>query len=366
MPPQQPIAPADGVPSSALSQAPTIYPKKAPSAPIAAIVTSKNWTLPPRPKPGRKPGDKRKAGPPSGSQAAKKRPNEQVRELEQQLLEAQNEITKLNKIIAGLKSELSLYKNVHEIEQSLINEDSSPGQIPQNTPPADLESKGDHEDHDGMCGICDAGDGCLCDDIGIRRRTIQAPPKEAKLELDINLADIGEIKSVPLRRNPTQKPLKHRFKKLPQARERDMTPIYSSHSLRSSQESTPSTIQSPSNEFMADDAQIDPCGFCSKDTPCLCRDTLKEESKKSASEPGSCAQCQEDPMSTLFCASLASASKHKLTSSATVSCKEAYQVISRHKQFTAADLSDIVNNLESDGTRVDVNSLSHALKKLDH
>ncbi|ANB14710.1 Myosin-Vb [Sugiyamaella lignohabitans] len=88
-----------------------------------------------------------------------------------------------------------------------------------------------------------------------------------------------------------------------------------------------------------------------------------------STNPGSCTQCLSDPMSTLFCTSLSNVSAgsevppEKL--GMTVTCSQAYQVLSRHQKFPTYDLGAIVSTLISHDGKVGVQSITQALRKLD-
>lgn len=104
--------------------------------------------------------------------------------------------------------------------------------------------------------------------------------------------------------------------------------------------------------------------------------------------PGNCAQCQLDPMSTLFCTTIASrntsdtTSPPKNISTATpiptastaqpptptgtyIPCSAAYQTLSRHKDFNRADLGQLVGKLNTRGMQVEVSSVANVLRELD-
>ncbi|RPB03551.1 hypothetical protein L873DRAFT_1786963 [Choiromyces venosus 120613-1] len=202
----------------------------------------------------------------------------------------------------------------------------------------------------------------------------------------------------------------------------------------------------------------DPCGFCSDGTPCVCAEVansliatddseenhstklpplrdghssgstshtqqglerpvalyppmntsaVKLSSRPSGCQPGGCAQCQNDPLSTLFCQSVAtkmdgaeksgccggglcdgdiegsrssaSNSKEKgKTDEGTsekgtfIPCSAAYQTLSRHRAFEDAttDLGSLVRPLmvrSQDGScpQIEVSSIREVLRKLD-
>ncbi|ANB10946.1 hypothetical protein AWJ20_3740 [Sugiyamaella lignohabitans] len=100
--------------------------------------------------------------------------------------------------------------------------------------------------------------------------------------------------------------------------------------------------------------------------------------------PGTCMQCQTDPMSTLFCTTLASrpekgdsekkkavttpstpTEKTRAGSSSFISASAAYRTLSRHKDFRSADFGALVGKLNTRGMQVEVNSVANVLRELD-
>lgn len=143
---------------------------------------------------------------------------------------------------------------------------------------------------------------------------------------------------------------------------------------------------------------------------------LKPSSDGCTGNPGNCSQCQADPMSTLFCTTLASrvyasttvkSSWHTISSSRSsitdiakkpqfnnqsfkgsgewesaidlppgtpstitpsgtfIPCAAAYQALSRHKGFVKADLSSLIEKLNTRGMKVEVGSVANVLRELD-
>lgn len=114
-------------------------------------------------------------------------------------------------------------------------------------------------------------------------------------------------------------------------------------------------------------APPDPCGFCSDGTPCICAEVAKESARQlqdnnspqsvqktnsnnptdpCANGPGTCAQCRSNPLSTLFCKSVAAnrssvpngaASSDPVPASGpNLTCADAFTTLSRHPAFSAA------------------------------
>ena len=129
--------------------------------------------------------------------------------------------------------------------------------------------------------------------------------------------------------------------------------------------------------------------------------------------PGTCEQCQMDPLSTLFCSTVANKANESnerssdrsssdrspsrtslprtdsrsnipmaLTSAPTtpgtpgtpgvtgangifIPCADAYKTLSRHKQFNSVDFSTLVGKLTTRGMQVEVQSVANVLRELD-
>lgn len=165
----------------------------------------------------------------------------------------------------------------------------------------------------------------------------------------------------------------------------------------------------------------DSCGFCSDGTPCLCEDVEAKKNLKlpplgmplspaasatspdapqsgigspwdekrvsdtpgCTGNPGTCMQCQSDPMSTLFCTTVASRKQSATRSTLPeverepkyspstqiggtyIPCSAAYQTLSRHKDFDRVDLGTLIGKLNTKGTQVEVSSVANVLRELD-
>lgn len=147
------------------------------------------------------------------------------------------------------------------------------------------------------------------------------------------------------------------------------------------------------------------CGFCTDNTPCVCAEAAAREranmsdietlgdtlpsvndlsihtpvfnesgmqpspaqigAKECTGKPGTCTQCQQDPMSTLFCATLAAKGAAAPANGTFIPAQAAYQTLSRHERFNSADFSQLVSSLQTRGTQVEVNSVAKVLRMLD-
>lgn len=287
------------------------------------------------------------------------------------------------------------------------------------------------------CGICTKED-CLCVSIGIKeaKPPVPEPVKEVTSE------------AVPLKRrrnSNSNAPNLNPFKKLkqdkPQAQEVDFTAQFSKPPVAAPAPPPPQRTSSNAHahahttqpESLSNpNTPVDKCGFCSDGTPCLCADAAADEASNMADlqgntlpplfsdpstpkggekvqlpslnpsgrqetagctgNPGTCSQCQADPMSTLFCTTLASQVEEKSsggccggsksgsggcckdkTAAPTpppapgtfIPCSAAYQTLSRHKDFGRADLGSLVGKLNTRGMQVEVSSVANVLRELD-
>lgn len=291
------------------------------TSPQSMSLTSKEWIVPPRPKPGRKPATdtpptKRKAQNRAAQRAFRERRAARVGELEEQLkeIEDQNEqeqdglrstITELESTLERCQTDLSSWiEKCHNLERQLNDARKQPVKQDSQTITVQaqpLEPLG--------CGNCTLESHCQCIDDVVRSMsnddTAQSSePANKKIKLE----------------NPDSGPM-----------EIDFTAVFSKSSSSEHQSHTSARV-------------TDPCGFCSNGTPCICAEMAAEQEKMNstrpnspvqasrshrqiaqftpppsegdvstslaptgtcASGPGTCAQCVSDPNSTVFCKSLA-------------------------------------------------------------
>lgn len=533
------------------SRGPTIAPRTAlapspgsalspESAPVTSIVTSREWVLPPRPKPGRKPSVdtpalKRKAQNRAAQRAFRERRATRVQELEEKLLEVEKEngvkemglvntINKLkfenlflmksleqlrgdfNSLRSSLKSQTSLSSapspafeqinpHKHELNQSaqhLLNfakslpinhstgspalllysvqqilpapsADSPPAvqmfrpvlqSRPNQITPLLQNASPSKNDDDFDCGVC-LKEQCLCEDVGLKSTSLE--------ETLSSFTPMAAVSLKKKRKTSTEIDFTAEFrpKKMPD--------------LGRLRKQVKKEVQSPMS--FNEDSPLENCGFCSDDTPCVCREAAQEavrlndslarneedegptllppiqnasafrkqllpvmhpgptleireftnvsassvptvvtkipedEEKTSGctGNPGTCAQCQTDPMSTLFCTTVASRADKKdrispedtpakdtsakpdalseqtsrtgsialLTNPSTprpgtpassgifIPCADAYKTLSRHKKFNLVDFSSLVGKLTTRGMQVEVQSVANVLRELD-
>lgn len=482
---------------------------------VSQIQTSKEWVLPPRPKPGRKPSvdtpaSKRKAQNRAAQRAFRERRATRVQELEEKLAEVEKErdikemglINTINKLKVENQFLLKNLESLRADVAGIRNTKSSPNPSPSSStysvqqispapsadsPPNIAYRSAIHptpisndptpnkptESSDFDCGVC-IKDECLCEDVGLKGPSTRS-----------TLTDLVEtfkpVAAVPLKRKAS-------------TMEIDFTKQYGSSKhkplpdmMKLKKHRRDIVVQDPAPKKIFDEGSpVDNCGFCTDDTPCVCREAAKEaakisqsmeESKAAAEEdeeeedkllppiqnstnirkaslpvmhpgpsveirditnlntgtvppvvshpvdqqlkpsgctgnPGQCEQCQMDPLSTLFCSTVANKAKESneraadrqsdssstrgsitrtdsrssipmaLTSAPStpgrsstpsvpgsngifIPCADAYKTLSRHKQFNSVDFSTLVGKLTTRGMQVEVQSVANVLRELD-
>lgn len=301
-------------------------------------LTSREWVIPPRPKPGRKPATdtpptKRKAQNRAAQRAFRERRAARVGELEEQLKQIEDaheqEQDDLRVRVTDLEQEVERYQNdlanwidrCRQLEKELAEANSQPGQhtTSESHPPVTVSAEAVG------CGNCTLETRCQCID-------------DAFNAMNGENIDTSVPRSENRAVSPTGEPTKKRVKiEHSHEMEIDFTSAYS----RPSHKSSKPNIAQPAS------AMADPCGFCQDGTPCICAEMAAEQEQTSTlraksptigqvhpprqlaqftpppsegdvnhsapppsasrctSDPGTCSQCQADPNSTLFCKSLA-------------------------------------------------------------
>ncbi|KAK6523873.1 hypothetical protein TWF281_001839 [Arthrobotrys megalospora] len=447
-------------------------------------VTQKDWVIPPRPKPGRKPAtdtppSKRKAQNRAAQRAFRERRAARLTELEEQikhkddpkdcvLMDQVSKITIENNVLRATVAELR-----RDIE-ALQRRDAERG-IGLSTP-----SVSSHTSHNSFSststapGFAQTFAGCVVSQIA---SPAPSPRSEAVpcfeeafgrkccggTSCRNNLDTVSTLSPVPLSRRESQ----HLEMEI------DFTNMFSSSrrnnnnnnngsvSLRNSghtreSTTTPSAAASPAPLSTLSNHPDESCGFCSEGTACVCAEmkSMERETERlrqqniareafmrlsnssrmlpdptpsgkpagCTGEPGSCAQCQTDPMSTLFCRTLATKKKSFSSSSRRgsstprsedkpgfvccggtacgknpgtssplarknddqdtemkdspsvgtveprgtyIPCSDAYLSLSRHKRFMDADLGTVVKKLNTSGLGVEVSSVKQVLEYLE-
>lgn len=335
-----------------------------PSQVPPTILTQKEWVIPPRPKPGRKPAldappTKRKAQNREAQRAFRQRRAAKVGELEDQMKQMEEEDTReqaaLREQVARLQNQVDDYvRSMHEwkekyewaerqcdyerqqrqnieFELRMLQEgttasteavklpsrksarNASEQAYTEDLPPADPTSL--------TCGNCSSGSRCQCVEEAIEMSNmISEPASNAKRAHSFR---VNRDASKRLRQGG----------QLPddeEATEIDFTTTKPPN-LASM------TSMSASSGLGASMAQPDPCGFCQDGTPCICAEIYRQEEQaptvpltntavpsisiestpgpnSCTTNPGTCTQCRSDPRSTLFCKSLAASLTSKISS----------------------------------------------------
>ncbi|KEF51456.1 uncharacterized protein A1O9_12373 [Exophiala aquamarina CBS 119918] len=318
-------------------------PPSTSQAPLS--LTSKEWVIPPRPKPGRKPATdtpptKRKAQNRAAQRAFRERRAARVGELEIQMKQLEDEHEQENEMlretVANLEKEVEQYRTdlVTWVDRCrrLESELSAIKAGQKSKPPSNINSPDKvhdtaQNDQTVGCGNCTLETRCQCID-------------------DAFTAMGGEVATSSHQHqkrphSPVHIYSEKRIKPEPKENlEIDFTEVYASKGLPSL---TRQDERSPTT------AVADPCGFCSDGTPCICAEMAAEQEQAAAappslqrpvpiinpprqldqftpppsegdvsisipatappsvcaSGPGTCSQCRADPNSTLFCKSLA-------------------------------------------------------------
>ncbi|CAF9930752.1 hypothetical protein IMSHALPRED_008272 [Imshaugia aleurites] len=323
-----------------------------------AISMHKEWVLPPKPKPGRKPAvdmppTKRKAQNREAQRAFRERRAAKVSELEDQIKakeeEDQREQERLVARVEQLEYRLEDYtqklmywrgryreiedaygrekelRQRAESETEMLRRGMANGTEAIPLPPRRPLQNGYMAEpvpgaHDGTtatelsplgCGKCSAETRCQCIDDAFQMDNVATEPDALTFKRPHSPQSHTDNKRRQLSNTET-------------SLEIDFTAQFSSR-----RPPTLATSASTSSSVAAT-GMPDPCGFCSDDTTCLCAELAKERPERAVKPPattlpmlpesattnpstsnpcingpGTCAQCRSNPTSTLFCKSLA-------------------------------------------------------------
>ncbi|KKZ68879.1 hypothetical protein EMCG_00050 [[Emmonsia] crescens] len=328
-------------------------------------ITTKEWVIPPRPKPGRKPATdtpptKRKAQNRAAQRAFRERRAARVGELEEQIKQMEEEndrqeaalkehIENISGQLEQCNIEISWWKKrCQTLEDGLAAEKQAKEELAQRVQLAAQAS-----DIVGMVAACEncSSTRCKCveDAFGLSN-----PPAAQHEETTPKRAHSPHQMDASKRHRPDS-----RIKAETEELETDFTSLFSTNRDRNIR--VTETSVSPSRAF-------DPCGFCQDGTPCMCAEMAAEEENNSTANtnkspetsnrltirnlsqftpppsegdvlseplysantskpnnpcingPGTCAQCQADPKSTLFCKSLAASRASSSTAATDSGC----------------------------------------------
>jgi TolA-binding protein len=298
-------------------------------------LTSREWVIPPRPKPGRKPAtdtppSKRKAQNRAAQRAFRERRAARVNELEDQIKQIEDDNDKeadsLRTQISHLEKEVEQYRSdlIQWVERCRRLETELNSLKTSRNPEHSHDPAGDTSVG---CGKCTLESRCQCIDEAFDT---------------LNAGGQGTAEKRSHSRSPGGS--NKRIKAEPQeSLEIDFTSMFTRPPVSRPEDTSPTSA-----------TVADPCGFCSDGTPCICAEMAAEQeaahlatrpqpthtqsasrlprlsaftpppsegdvsmtssslppistssANPCANGPGTCAQCQADPNSTLFCKSLA-------------------------------------------------------------
>ncbi|KAL4894593.1 hypothetical protein BDV59DRAFT_13279 [Aspergillus ambiguus] len=368
------IAPAPLAP--ALVAKPVVSPSPGPGTP--GSVTSKEWVIPPRPKPGRKPATdtpptKRKAQNRAAQRAFRERRAARVNELEDQIKKIEDDhdihvaalkeqISNLSHEVEQCRGEMTWWRDrCHALEKevsversakeaivkefrSSLSKPNQPSSQPATTSSSSSSSSSptkekqtDREEVPLGCNNCSSTH-CQCIEDAFTMPGVERTDPSSKRPTTAG----------PSRAEPEIKPD-------PEEMEIDFTTRFAAPSG-----------QAPAHDDTAvSSPAVDPCGFCQDGTPCICAEMAAQEEQRRrrrdsfennrlapiqnlsqftpppsegdvrsevtlppisqatnpcANGPGTCAQCLADPRSTLFCKTLAASRSASVASSPSGCC----------------------------------------------
>lgn len=393
--------------STSTNGTPVSTPAALSAKPITKIVMSKDWVLPPRPKPGRKPCDdipssKRKAQNRAAQRAFRERRANRVSELEEKIMEMERDRSVsegiLNNLIKNLqtentqmKNELSTLKSENSLLRSKIRERSNTSSS------LSTSSKSNSNSPERLSSIESLFKLEPQSAVPLKRKasaiSMNSRSPNSKGEIDFTNAFVFKkqrkmpvLNDIITSKNSSSDSIsiKQDSQSITPTASLDQTPrgsIISSNMVSSISMGGSKNTQVPSlssiltfnnnssigtltnndksslttNSIPAISNSIpfESCGFCSEDTPCVCREIeteqqlqqqreikniretkLKNEIEKKEKElileltrsaqnddmsqvakctgnPGTCLQCRNDPLSTLFCKTVAEKSNQQ-------------------------------------------------------
>lgn len=421
------------------------------SKPITKIVMSKEWVLPPRPKPGRKPcedipSSKRKAQNRAAQRAFRERRANRVSELEEKIMDMERDRTVsegiLNNMIKTLQNENKALKALNsKLKNENFEINSKLSKITENN-----ISSSNSTSFESLFNL----------------EPQSAVPLKRKLQEKSSISNSGDeidFTNTFVFKKPRKMPkLKDVFINNNNDLSMEPSEVLSSDTTKTTMPSKTTSIHMAKSISLpvSDNIPFESCGFCSEESPCVCREieteqqirqqeeikNIKEAKLKSDIEkkerelileltksatredisqiakctgnPGTCLQCRDDPLSTLFCKTVAEkASKddiklpsidnktalssidlnlnnknnnnniknnnnnkgYQLPSIESlkliypekqfIPCADAYKTISNHLDVQNVGVNKITSNLQTKGMFVEVGSVVSCLRELD-
>ncbi|KAA8647588.1 hypothetical protein EYZ11_004957 [Aspergillus tanneri] len=363
-----PLAPA-------LAAKPAISPSPGPGTP--GSVTSKEWVIPPRPKPGRKPATdtpptKRKAQNRAAQRAFRERRAARVNELEEQMKQIEDEheiqvlalkeqISNLSREVEQCRHEISWWRTrCHALEkevavergakEALVREfrssTSDKNASNDKARPAARVSSADRDANE-RAASNNGGDHANGEREEVPLGCSNCSSTHCQCIEDAFAMPGIETQNSKRPSTSRQNRAEPEIKPDPEEMEIDFTTRFAAPQAPAD---TTTNVSSPA---------VDPCGFCQDGTPCICAEMAAQEEQRGrrnsfennrlapiqnlsqftpppsdgdvrsemilppisqatnpcANGPGTCAQCQADPRSTLFCKTLAASRSASAASS---------------------------------------------------
>ncbi|KAJ5495219.1 bZIP transcription factor hapX [Penicillium diatomitis] len=386
----------------AIAVRPSVAPSPGPGTP--GSITSKEWVIPPRPKPGRKPATdtpptKRKAQNRAAQRAFRERRAARVQELEEQIKEIEDghearvaalteQMSNLSREMEQAREEVKWWRDrCHALEKEVSIERNAKEALTK-----ELRSSA-------PTSVTRPSPAAMPDSVPLpprKRPSTRSPRMETAIQTNQEQARAEDLDNVPLGCNScstthcqciedafgmpidTHESIRARnsphgvgspaghmsdpeIKPDPEEMEIDFTSRFASAPTQSSSH-TENEVSSP---------PVDPCGFCQDGTPCICAEMAAQEQQRLQTQlrgprqdsfgnnrlppmqsisqftpppsesdvrsevtlppisqatnpcingPGTCAQCQADPRSTLFCKTLAASRSASSSPSAGGGC----------------------------------------------
>ena len=378
--------------------------------PIPSTFTNKQWIVPPRPKPGRKPAadtppSKRKAQNRAAQRAFRERRAARVGELEEEmrLMEEKDfeEQEQLRQQIGQLESDIESYRQAltswqetmkgmqEEVERERQLRESSQRELEAlraeksaSTDPVPLPSRRSTRLRQDGAQERPHVPPSFSDDIPLgcgNCTKTRCECIEAALDLDPISTDTSTQKRPTSPQASTDNKRRRSDDQYDARHDMEETEIDFTNQFSSNRPPLPTSTSTMTSTIPATAVSVD-CGFCSDGTPCICAEIEAEKKRHDqpfkisepsranpcVNGPGTCAQCQSNPTSTLFCKSLAATrtsilpkpaptsnlptrpnshsaqldakSMHNTSSNTggTLSCADAFTTLSRHPAFDRA------------------------------
>ncbi|KAJ5573839.1 uncharacterized protein N7459_008266 [Penicillium hispanicum] len=299
-------------PAPALAARPSVAPSPGPGTP--GSITSKEWVIPPRPKPGRKPATdtpptKRKAQNRAAQRAFRERRAARVQELEEQIKEIEDDhelrVAALNEQISNvsqeveqcreemgwwrdrchaLEKEVSIERSakealVKEFRTSLSGSNSQKSSVPDSVPlpprsrPSTRSSRmegvvatpisADRNREDGQDNVPLGCTNCS---------SVHCQCIEDAFAMPIDTHESSRSRHPPHGvGSPERENAEPDIKPDPEEMEIDFTARFAGAPAQTSSSSNNNTVSSP---------PVDPCGFCQDGTPCICAEMAAQEQQR--------------------------------------------------------------------------------------